>query len=128
MELGQKFYYVLVLILLTAPVVPLGVAWYRMLKGDTGQAKHRPGGRAILILFLTSASCLYFLLGMFAKGLIGQDYSPELYAAMNINLGVMLTAFFVAATLKDRTRIPLLLGTLLVALDWFYMLIVNSAA
>ncbi len=128
MELGQRFYYALVLILLTAPVIPLGVAWYRMLRSDAEQGKHRPGGLAILLLFLTSASCLYFLLGMFAKGLIGQDYSPELYAAMNINLGVMLTAFFMAATLKDRTRIPLLLGALLVALDWFYMLVVNSAA
>ncbi|MCI0628461.1 MAG: hypothetical protein L0387_43550 [Acidobacteria bacterium] len=126
MTLEQKFYYALVLILLTAPVVPLGVAWSRMLRGDAEPVPHRPGGLAILLLFLTSASCLYFLLGMFAKGLIGKDYSPELYAAMNINLGVMLTAIFVAATLKDRTRIPLLLGALLVALDWFYMLVVNS--
>jgi len=126
MALGQKFYYALVLILLTAPVVPLAVAWYRTLKGDSEPVKQRPGGLAILLLFLVSASCLYFLLGMFAKGLIGEDYSPELYAAMNINLGVMLTAVFVAATLKDRTRMPLLLGALLVAMDWFYMLVVNS--
>lgn len=123
---GQKFLYVLILVLLTTPILPLGMAWYRVLKGDTKPMSERPGGLAVLLLLLVSASCLYFLLGMFAKDLIGEDYSPRLYAAININLGVMLTATFAVAFLKDRTRIPLLVGTLLVALNWFYMLVVNS--
>ena len=126
MASGQKFYYGLVLVLLTAPVVPLAMAWLCVLRDEPEPVKRRPGGLAILLLFLASASCLYFLLGMFAKGLIGADYSPELYSAININLGVMLTATFTAASLKDRTRIPLLIGALLVAMDWFYMLVVNS--
>jgi len=123
---GQKFLYVLILVLLTTPILPLGMAWYRVLKGDTEPRSQRPGGLALLLLLLVSASCLYFLLGMFAKDLIGEDYSPGLYAAININLGVMLTATFAVAFLKDRTRIPLLIGALLVALNWFYMLVVNS--
>ncbi|HLE37685.1 MAG TPA: hypothetical protein VI699_11145 [Candidatus Acidoferrales bacterium] len=116
----------LILVLLTAPAIPLGIAWRRALKGDTEPRSQRPGGLALLLLLLVSASCLYFLLGMFANDLIGEDYSPGLYAAININLGVMLTATFAVAFLKDRTRIPLLIGALLVALNWFYMLVVNS--
>ena len=122
----QRVAYFAVLLTLLAPTLPLGFGWRRLLKGNTEPAGQQPGGFALLLLLLISASFLYLLMGLFAMDLIGEDYSPRLYAAININLGVMLTATFAAAFIKDRTRIPVLIGALLVALGWFYVLVVNS--
>src|SRR5688572_8461019 len=85
----------IVLVLLLAPLFPIGVAWADVVRRPGG-AGGRPRAHLALLVLLT-ASELLLLAGLFRADVLGADYSPRRFVTIGINLVAMAASTVVAA-------------------------------
>lgn len=104
-----------------APVVPIGMAWLRLLraKGDGLLGRKRWvvfGGLCVL-----SFSFVLIQLEIIHHGAIGGDYSNLRFSVIGINLALAPIVGIGAGLVKSRARFPLVIAAVVLLLDWFWL-------
>jgi hypothetical protein len=109
---------------LFVPIVVLGWGWFAYLRG--GKAVGRPAG---MVLSMVTISYMFLgLCSLFREAFLGGDYSVRLYRTAEVNLflniALLLSLLWVRG--PSKVKAPSAAGCALVALSWYYILVVNS--
>ena len=113
-------------LLVLIPASPLLLTWRRVLsRGDSLASV--PGLTVKLPLFVTTASCLLFFLGLFFKSAIGADYSDRRFITIWTNLGLAVLMVALSLLGKNPLRVLVAIAAGAVALVWLYAWAVSAA-
>ena len=125
MNQAQKVVYVIFVVVLLSPVLPLLFAWAGLLRRTVKDIPR------LLMLFLVLLSCSFGLLvtAFFFRGALGPSYSLERLTIIGANwLVALLGIVLVAAQRADKLRMPLLISASLLLVVWSLNAALSSAA
>ena len=112
--------------LLLSPLLFLGLAWTSARRNRMNVGK--PAQAALVAV--TVGYIFLSLSFVFRRALLGGDYSPRLYRTCQfnilLNLGLLGSLFRARGPLV--VKVPSGIACALVALAWYYVLVVNSVA
>ncbi len=105
-----------------APLLLLPVMWLKL--------RARPKGKYIMgIAVLASVSYGFLMAVLTSKSvLLGPEYSSRLFITAGVNAFANLALSVVALVRKSPVRILLASTSLIISVDWFYVLLINAIA
>ncbi len=122
---AQKIAYVIFILLLVSPVLPLLFAWARLFRRGVADIPR------VLLLFLAllSCSCALVITAFFFKGALGPSYTMQRLTITGVNwLVALMGMVFVAAQGADNLKMPLLLSSILLLVIWSMNAALSSVA
>lgn len=118
----ERAVYVIVVVLLASPLIPLTLAWRGVLTKRFLGDRRDP-----VFLIVTTLSYLLMVSSLAFHGLVGPDYSSRRYLTIYANL-LLMVAVAIWTTIRRGSLAALMpLISALVALVWAYALMVSSA-
>jgi hypothetical protein len=112
-----------VLLLLLIPAVPLIMSWRKFIH-------HHFAETSVVwrwLLAITTGSFLWLMLGLLWRPIIGSNFTPRVYVAY-VNLAALALIAITGVFLKHAAKGRTLVAVCAVALDWFWVLVVATAA
>jgi len=111
-------------ILVVVPLVPLTLAWVRVLKLEDGTGF--PTVHARVELALITVSFLLFLSGLIWAPILGPYYSERRLGTIYANFVIMALAAVASAFGTKHLKRQLIATAIVLTLIWAYMAVVNS--
>ena len=115
---------VVVLFLVTAPGIPIVLAWFQGVKHHALRHWDR---RVLLALLLQTISFVWLLAGLWHGPIIGPDYSTRRSVVIAMNLAVAIVCCVVSALANGPQRSIVVWAAGAIALDWVYVAVVSVA-
>jgi hypothetical protein len=113
------------LALILLPLVPLLMAWQRSAHAASSELASSLS-RARIEAAIITISFMLLLSGLFWKFIIGPDYSQRRFVTIYGNLGVLLVVCVASFFGARRVKMPLVMASIIVAIEWAYVAVASS--